>query len=234
VAFFSQMRAQADQKRHGHADTGQVLQAGWTIRALRVDCRYGWREAACHLVMIRDHHVDTYAIGMLDRIMAAGATIRRYYQGDASDDRYPIDMLRLYTVTFVDSVRQVKGDIRTGLFQKIVQECGGSDAIHIVVSENKYLFMSGDGPCDAFHGRTHAFQGAGRAQLVQSGSHKCPCVFGSDQLAIHQKRSHNWRTIQRFAEVFDKTVVWLAYAPFFFHRAAYNICQPLRTTPNIL
>ena len=168
--------------------------------------------------MVGDHHVDVRPAGRVHGIVAVGAAIHGDDQTQARiglDDLF--DLVGLQTVSFLQAVRYIIGDHGAGLFEKLVQQNGRCDAVHVVVAENQDLLPVPDGFCDALRGGAHVGQGERIAQPTQGGRQKVLDFLGAAQVSVRQHLGGHRMAAQGIIYVPDLFRVRPEYVQFFIH-----------------
>ena len=156
--------AQSGSQFEGHAYAGQILVRIAAVDSVRVYHCHSLRQGVLALVVIGNDQIYAKLPAKLGFLHGSNAAVYR-------DDQLDTGSVELFngdgvqTVAFFQSTGDVADAVCTVAAQKVCQQAGGGNAVHIVVAENRNFFSLGHGKSHSPGGQIHI----GHQKGVQKG-----------------------------------------------------------------
>ena len=99
-------------------------------------------------------------------------------------------MVHLQPIPLFAAMGNIMGNASADRAQKIQQQGGGGDAIHVIIAENKNFFIGREGLDHAFGCAFDILDGAGRLNSAQGGGQKGLGRCNGGEAAIDQYGGH--------------------------------------------
>ena len=137
-----------------HANTGQVLVGVTAVGTMGVHHGHGFRQDFFTFVMVGDDQVNAVALAHLGFFHGGDAAV----YGDDELDAIPMKLINgdgVQTIALLQTAGDIGHAIRTTAPEKVRQQTGGGDAVHVIVAENGDFFAPVHGKTDPAGGQVH-------------------------------------------------------------------------------
>ena len=146
--------AQGGSQLEGHAYAGEILMGISPVNPVGVHHRNGLGQGILALVVIGDHQINAQLPAKLCLLYGGNAAVN----GDNQLDTGGVELLNGDGVQAV-ALFQPAGDIADAVgavaAQKVRQQAGGGNAVHVIIAKNRNFFSLGHGKGHPTGGQVH-------------------------------------------------------------------------------
>ena len=154
---------QGQLQRYPH--TRQIGEGVGAVGAAGVHHRHGLGQDLFALVVVGDDHVHPQGPGVLHLLGGGDAAVHRDNQGDPLAGQ-GVNGVVVQAVPLFGTVWDVADHLATQRAEKLGEQTGGGDAVHVVVAVDGDGLLLPDGPGNALHGLLHIPQEKGVVEQV--------------------------------------------------------------------
>ena len=154
---------QGQLQRYPH--TRQIGEGVGAVGAAGVHHGHGLGQDLFALVVVGDDHVHPQGPGVLHLLGGGDAAVHRDNQGDPLAGQ-GVNGVVVQAVPLFGTVWDVADHLATQRAEKLGEQTGGGDAVHVVVAVDGESLLLPDGPGNALHGLLHVSQEKGVVEQV--------------------------------------------------------------------
>ena len=144
----------------GHSRTAQILEGAFIIGTLGVHHRHRLGQRVGGKMVVGDDQIDAQLLGISGLLHGGDAVVHRHHQriafGGQLLQHFPID-----AIAAAIPAGQHAFDLRPQIAQRLEQNRGGADAVHIIIAKNDDGLFFFDGRLQAGHRLVHVLHQEG-------------------------------------------------------------------------